>query len=118
MVKKMKKTFITFIGFVVLIIGIIMIPYPGPGWLVVFAALGILSTEYDWAKRLLKYAKQKYDDWVKWVAKQKPHIQLSISMVTLLVTIATLWLINCYGFINHGLHLNQNWLDSPLSIFH
>ena len=47
------------LGGIVLVAGIAMIPYPGPGWLVVFAGLAILATEYVWAQRLLKIAKEK-----------------------------------------------------------
>jgi uncharacterized protein (TIGR02611 family) len=50
---------ITIIGVVVIIAGIILLPLPGPGWVVIFAGLGILSTEYDWARRLLRAAKAK-----------------------------------------------------------
>ena len=42
MKRKIKKTGVGFIGGVVLVAGIIMIPYPGPGWVTVFLGLGIL----------------------------------------------------------------------------
>ena len=41
------------IGLAVLAVGIVAIPYPGPGWAVVFVGLAILATEFDWARRLL-----------------------------------------------------------------
>src|SRR5215468_10502274 len=37
------------LGGLVLVAGILMIPYPGPGWLVVFAGLAVLATEFAWA---------------------------------------------------------------------
>jgi uncharacterized protein (TIGR02611 family) len=55
---------------VVLVAGIIMIPYPGPGWLVVFIGLAILGTEFDWARRLLSYARSRYDRWNAWQHRQ------------------------------------------------
>jgi len=42
------------IGFTVLIIGIIMIALPGPAVIVIPIGLGILATEFVWAKHLLK----------------------------------------------------------------
>ncbi|WP_369794636.1 PGPGW domain-containing protein [Kutzneria sp. 744] len=36
-------------GFAVLALGIVLIPYPGPGWLVFFAGLAILATEFTWS---------------------------------------------------------------------
>lgn len=94
-----------------------MIPYPGPGWLVVFAALGLLSTEYAWAQQLLNYGKQRYEAWERWVKRQNVFMQLSISAFTLAVVVGTIWLFNGYGVINHGLDLGQDWADSPLPIF-
>lgn len=51
-----KRAFIGIVGGVVVLIGIILIPYPGPGWLVVFAGLAILATEFAFAQRLLDTA--------------------------------------------------------------
>ncbi len=116
--RKMKKTFVTIVGTFVLIAGVIMIPYPGPGWLVVFAGLGILSTEYVWAKRLLGFAKGKYDAWSNWVARQNKFVKLSIGLVTVAVVVATLWLLNAYGLINDFFNWEFDWVRSPLPIFH
>jgi uncharacterized protein (TIGR02611 family) len=50
---------ITIVGVVVIIAGIILLPLPGPGWVVIFAGLGLLATEYEWARRLLRSARTK-----------------------------------------------------------
>ena len=44
-------------GGVVLVAGIIAIPYPGPGWAIVFIGLAILASEFVWAHHTLKFAK-------------------------------------------------------------
>jgi uncharacterized protein (TIGR02611 family) len=116
--RRIRKTFVTFIGSLVLIMGIVMIPYPGPGWLVVFAGLGILSTEYVWAKKLLKYAKSKYDAWQKWVEDQSDYVKSLIWIGTSVIVIITIWLVNGYGIINDVLNLGWDWVRSPLPIFH
>lgn len=118
MQRPIKKTFATLIGFIVVGVGIIMIPYPGPGWLVVFVGLGILSTEYEWARRLLNYTKQKYEAWVAWVKRQKKYVQLLINLSTLAVVVLTVWIVNGYGIIDHALGLDLEWVDSPLPVFH
>ena len=41
------------LGWLVIIVGIIMIPAPGPGMLVIFAGTVILSRESAWARWLL-----------------------------------------------------------------
>ncbi len=40
-------------GFVLLVAGIAMLALPGPGWAAIFAALAILATEFEWARRAL-----------------------------------------------------------------
>jgi len=46
------------IGFAVVILGLIMVPLPGPGWFVVFAGFAILSLEFVWAQEAVKNGEQ------------------------------------------------------------
>lgn len=109
-----KRLAIGLVGGVVLLAGIIMIPYPGPGWLVVFAGLGILSTEFDWAKRLLDFSKGKYDAWQDWLKNQSVYVKALFWTLTCLVVVTTIWLLNGYGLINQWLRLGLDWVQSPL----
>lgn len=47
------------IGITILIIGIAMIVLPGPAIIVIPAALGILATEFAWARRLLHRVRER-----------------------------------------------------------
>lgn len=118
MKRRIRRTFIGIVGWFVVLVGIVLIPYPGPGWLTVFAGLGILSTEYDFAKKLLAYGRSRYDAWNAWSAKQSFAFKAFLWLSTAFVVTATIWLINGYGIINHLMGLNWNWADSPLPIFH
>lgn len=109
----MKRLAVGIGGGVVLVVGIIAIPYPGPGWLIVFAGLGILSTEFAWAQRILDFAKGKYDAWQDWLKGQKAWVKAIFWGLTCLIVITTIWLLNGYGLINQWLDLNQDWLKSP-----
>ena len=115
--KTIKKTGVGIIGGLVVLIGIILIPYPGPGWLIVFAGLAILATEFDRAQRILDFAKGKYDAWQDWVKRQPMAIQLSFWFLTFIVVVFTIWLLNGYGIINQLLHLHWDWVQSPLPFF-
>lgn len=53
-----RKTAVTLLGFIVLIVGVILLALPGPGILVIILGLVILSWEYEWAKRHLHKARQ------------------------------------------------------------
>jgi uncharacterized protein (TIGR02611 family) len=46
-------------GFTLLALGIVMIATPGPGWLTIMLALGILAAEFVWARRLLDRLKEQ-----------------------------------------------------------
>src|SRR6476661_5172556 len=105
MKRRSKKVLVAVVGGVVLLIGIITIPYPGPGWLIVFAGLGILSTEFEWAKRVLTYARSKYDAWQKWVAGQPTYVKIGIWAATAIIVVLTIWALNGYGLINEWFKL-------------
>ena len=42
-----------------MLIGIVMLVTPGPGWLVIFLGLGLLAAEFVWAKRLMDRMKRE-----------------------------------------------------------
>ncbi len=46
-------------GFTLLAAGIAMIVTPGPGWLTILLALGVLAAEFVWARRLLDRLKHE-----------------------------------------------------------
>ncbi|HEX8712575.1 MAG TPA: PGPGW domain-containing protein [Terracidiphilus sp.] len=46
-------------GFTLLIAGIAMIATPGPGWITILLALGVLAAEFVWARRLLERIKRE-----------------------------------------------------------
>jgi Putative transmembrane protein (PGPGW) len=57
-----KRIAVTIAGFVVLLAGAAMLVLPGPGVVVILLGLAILATEYVWAERLLRQAREKFDD--------------------------------------------------------
>jgi uncharacterized protein (TIGR02611 family) len=57
MIKQAKRVVVAVVGFTVLLIGIVMLVLPGPALIVIPVGLGILSTEFIWAKSLLRRAK-------------------------------------------------------------
>jgi len=46
-------------GFTLLLVGIVMLVTPGPGWLVILLGLGLLAAEFVWAKRLMDRIKRE-----------------------------------------------------------
>ena len=63
MVKTMKqarRVIIAVVGLTVLAIGIAMILLPGPAFIMIPLGLGILATEFVWARVLLNKIKDKF----------------------------------------------------------
>lgn len=54
----LKRVAVGALGGVVTVIGVIFLITPGPGWLIIFAGLGILATEFAWAAMVLERAKK------------------------------------------------------------
>jgi uncharacterized protein (TIGR02611 family) len=103
------------LGTVVLALGIIAIPYPGPGWLIVFAGLAILASEFAWAKRVLHYARGKYDAWTDWLGRQSLVVRSAVLAATGLIVLATLYLLNALYLVAGWVGLDGwTWLQSPL----
>ncbi|RJL30537.1 TIGR02611 family protein [Bailinhaonella thermotolerans] len=102
------------LGGLVLVLGIVLIPYPGPGWLVVFAGLAILATEFSWAERVLRFAKGKYDAWAAWLKRRHVAVRLLVMGLTGLIVVATLWLLNVFGLLTGLVGLDIPWLVTPI----
>lgn len=70
-----KRAIKIVIGFTILLIGVVMLVTPGPGWAAIFGGLAILAAEFVWARRLLDRLKQqgiKVRDAVMPSAARKP----------------------------------------------
>jgi uncharacterized protein (TIGR02611 family) len=116
--RQSKRVGTAIVGGLVVVIGIIAIPYPGPGWLIVFAGLAILATEFTWAQHVLDRVRGEYNRWQQWLKHQKPAIRGLVITFTCLIVVVTLWLLNMYGLFDKLLNLHWAWLHSPLGMFH
>jgi len=112
--KGSKKVLIGILGGLVVLLGLILVPYPGPGWLIVFGGLAILATEFAFAAKVLEFAKGTYDKWVAWMKRQNWLVKVLVLALTGVVVLLTLWLLNAFGIIVALFDLPYDWLVSPL----
>ena len=56
----LRKLLIASVGLPLFVLGLILIPLPGPGLLVCLLALLILSREFDWASRRYDQVKRQF----------------------------------------------------------
>ncbi|MCH5673433.1 TIGR02611 family protein [Streptomyces gilvus] len=47
------------VGLAIVGAGIVMLPLPGPGWVVIFAGMAVWATEFVWAQLVLRWTKRK-----------------------------------------------------------
>lgn len=59
MLRAARKVVVAIVGTAVLIAGLALVVLPGPAFIVIPAGLAILATEFPWARRLLRYAKER-----------------------------------------------------------
>lgn len=58
-VKQTRRLVVLVVGGSLIALGLLLIPLPGPGLLIILLGLTVLSWEFRWAKRRLFYLKQK-----------------------------------------------------------
>jgi len=104
------------VGLTVFGLGILAIPYPGPGWAIVFVGLGILATEFDWARHLLAYAKERYDKAMDWFGRQHIAIKAIGGIFTALIVAGTLWLLGAADWTAEFVGFDWPWLNSPIGL--
>ncbi|WP_440714087.1 TIGR02611 family protein [Gordonia sp. FQ] len=104
-----------FVGTVVTVAGIIAIPYPGPGWAIVFLGLLILSQELEWAAKLrhtiMYWLNRLYRDHID----GNRLAQATLGVVTCAIVFLTLWLTGALHLAGGWVGLDWPWLVSPLS---
>jgi len=70
------------VGAVVVAVGIVTIPLPGPGWLTVIAGLFVLATEFAWAERLLEFTRRHVTRWTEWLTRQRVWVRIAVALLT------------------------------------
>src|SRR3954471_12295004 len=80
------------LGGLVVALGIVLIPFPGPGWAIVILGLAIWAIEFVWAKHLLNFTKRMVQSWTRWIARQSIPVRIVVGLVGLIFVAAIVWL--------------------------
>jgi uncharacterized protein (TIGR02611 family) len=91
------------VGGLVVALGIVTIPLPGPGWLTVLAGLFVLATEFAWAERLLEFTRRHVTSWTEWLGRQPVAVRVGVAALTAAfvygVLVLTLHLVGVPGWV-------------------
>ena len=78
------------IGATVVVIGFILIPLPGPGWLIVAVGVFMLALEFDRAERLLEKILDRLEDVSEQAQSAGPWAKAGLALIALSGLAATI----------------------------
>lgn len=81
------------LGFLIVATGVVLLPLPGPGWLIIFLGLGIWASEFAWAQRLLRFARDKVRAWEQWLRAQPRWVAALVGLGCLLLVLGIFWIL-------------------------
>ncbi|HIW95862.1 MAG TPA: TIGR02611 family protein [Candidatus Corynebacterium gallistercoris] len=98
-------------GWLVVLVGLVTIPFPGPGWLTVFIGVGILSLELEWPHRLLGFGIRQYDKFDAWWMRQGFAMRMVLTGLLLVLIWVVFALLFWVGWRMGMLDFTRPWLQ-------
>jgi uncharacterized protein (TIGR02611 family) len=80
------------LGLALVVLGLLLVPLPGPGWLVVLAGVAVWAVEFTWARRLLHRARELLHKWNVWIKRQPWYVRAPILLAIVAVVAVIAWL--------------------------
>ena len=80
------------LGLALVVLGLLLVPLPGPGWLIVLAGFAVWAVEFAWARRLLHRARELLHNWNVWIKKQSWYVRLPILLAIIAIVAVVAWL--------------------------
>ena len=82
------------LGGTITVLGAVFLITPGPGWLIIFAGLGILASEFAWAERaLIKTKMVALQAAQRALPPGKRRLYLSIAFIVIVLVVIALFAI-------------------------
>ncbi|MGO3886941.1 MAG: TIGR02611 family protein [Mycetocola sp.] len=73
--RRLYRVAIAVLGGLIVVIGLILVPLPGPGWLIVFGGLGVLASEFHVARRatvvIRRLVLRAAEHWSQWRERRR-----------------------------------------------
>lgn len=88
----MRRWGLAALGWVLLLVGIVLFPLPGPGLLVMVAGLAILAEQFEWAERRVDDLKHRALESARRGVATHPRAWTSIAVTSALAASGLLWL--------------------------
>ncbi|MBM3722778.1 MAG: TIGR02611 family protein [Actinobacteria bacterium] len=104
-------------GLLVVVLGLVLVPLPGPGWAIVAVGVLIWATEFKWARGVLDRLRFALSTSKKVVTH--PKLRLFWNIVSLVLGVALIvvitWYLVEFGFSWDGVSAFQDWVIDRIS---
>lgn len=80
------------LGGLIMVIGLVLVPLPGPGWLIVFFGIAIVASEFRWARGLLMWGRALLRRWTAWLARSHWSVSALVGAATAAFVACIVWL--------------------------
>jgi uncharacterized protein (TIGR02611 family) len=107
-----KKVVIAIVGGAIVVIGLLLVPLPGPGWLIVLAGLGVWAIEFVWARQLLKFVRAQLQRWLVWIGLRPLWQRLLLGAAGLVVLGALAWFALYVGVGREGMETFWDYITT------
>jgi uncharacterized protein (TIGR02611 family) len=98
----LTKVFLTLVGLVLILAGIVMLVGPGQGVLAILLGLGVLALEWPWAERLLHRLRERIHQARERAALVDPKVRRRRALLTALAVLVVCgllaWLVHRFGW--------------------
>lgn len=101
------------VGLLFLLGGAALIPFPGPGWVIVIIGLAIWASEFEFAERWLGFVKVRVRAWETWVKAQSLVVRSLLGLALIVFLAGVLWLSLKFSGVPTWLpDAAENWLHT------
>lgn len=85
------KVGVTSVGVLLIALGLVLVPLPGPGWLVVLSGLAVLAVEYAWARQVLHFGRRRLHRWTRWTLRRPLPVPIAVAAAGMAVVAGAVW---------------------------
>lgn len=99
------------VGLALVLVGLVLVPLPGPGWLIVLAGLAVLAIEFVWAQHVLRFTRRQLRRWTDWIKRQSWPVRMLVGAAGLIFVGVVVWLSLKYSLDIDLVERGRDWLN-------
>jgi uncharacterized protein (TIGR02611 family) len=89
--RRLYRAVVGVVGVAIVLLGIVALPAPGPGWAIIFVGLAVLASEFEKAQQILDFAKKHVHRWTVWITQQHLAVRVLVGLAILALVLGIFW---------------------------